>query len=75
MRRSEPCAHLRPAYDRLDNAYYITRNPVTDEVSWPPTRMEDELVRLGLIDGSPAQSCTEFSRLQSWRITANASGD
>lgn len=49
MRRSEPCAHLRPAYDRLEDAFYISRDHDTDEVSWPPTRMMDELKRLGLI--------------------------
>ena len=50
MRRSEPCAHLRPAYDRLEDAFYISRDPDTHEVSWPPTRMMDELKRLGLVD-------------------------
>lgn len=51
MRRNQSCPHLRPDYSRLDDAYYIVRDPKTDEVSWPPTRMEDELRRLGLIDG------------------------
>ena len=50
MRRSEPCAHLRPAYDRLEDAFYISRDPDTHEVSWPPTRMMDELKRLGLVN-------------------------
>jgi hypothetical protein len=50
MRRSEPCAHLRPAYDRLEVAHHIRRDPVTDEISWEPTRMMDELKRLGLVD-------------------------
>lgn len=49
MKRNAPCAHLRPDYARLDDAAYIHRNPETDEVSWPPTRMVDELRRLGLI--------------------------
>lgn len=49
MKRGEPCAHLRPDYTRLDDAVYIKRNPETYEISWPPTRMEDELMRLGLI--------------------------
>ena len=49
MKRNHPCAHLRPDYSRLDDAYYITRHPITDEVSWPPYRMEDELRRLGLV--------------------------
>jgi hypothetical protein len=56
MRRNQPCAHLRPDYSRLDDAYYIVRNPVTEEVSWPPTRMEDELVRLGLIGGNEGKN-------------------
>jgi hypothetical protein len=51
MRRGQPCAHLQPDYNRLEDAYYIQRHPVTDEISWPPTRMEDELRKLGLIDG------------------------
>lgn len=49
MRRSEPCAHLRPAYDRLEVAHHIRRDPATDEISWEPTRMMDELRRLGLV--------------------------
>lgn len=56
MKRNEPCAHLRPAYDRLEVAHHIRRHPVTDEINWPPTRLEDELRRLGLIDGSPART-------------------
>jgi len=50
MRRNEPCAHLRPDYDRLEVAHHIVRHPVTDEITWPPTKMEDELMRLGLIE-------------------------
>ena len=49
MKRGEPCAHLRPDYSRLEVAEYIKRDPITDEISWPPTRMEDELMRLGLL--------------------------
>lgn len=49
MKRSEPCTHLQPDYNRLEDAFYITRDPDTDEVSWPPTRMMDELRRLGLV--------------------------
>ena len=48
MRRGEPCAHLRPDYDRLEVAHHIKRDPITDEISWPPTNMKDELIRLGL---------------------------
>ena len=50
MRRNEPCAHLRPAYDRLETAHHIVRDPITDEISWPPTSIESELERLGLIE-------------------------
>lgn len=49
MRKSEPCTHLRPDYSRIEDAAYIRRDPKTDEVSWPPTRMMDELRRLGLV--------------------------
>ena len=52
MRRNEPCAHLRPDYDRLELAHYVKRDPDTGEISWPPTRMDDELRRLGLISTS-----------------------
>ena len=40
---------LRPAYDRLAEAQYIRRNPVTDEISWPSSSLEDDLRRAGLI--------------------------
>lgn len=56
MRRSEPCAHLRPAYDRLEVAHHIRRDPVTDEISWEPTRMMAQLRKLGLIDGASAET-------------------
>lgn len=49
MKRNEPCAHLRPDYDRLEQAHHIRRDPVTDEVSWPPGGLEDDLRRLGLL--------------------------
>lgn len=49
MKRHEPCAHLRPDYDRLETAHHIVRDPITDEISWPPSGLEDELIRLGLI--------------------------
>jgi hypothetical protein len=32
MTRNRPCAHLRPDYSRLDDAAYIHRNPITDEI-------------------------------------------
>lgn len=50
MKRSEHCAHLRPDYDRLETAHHIVRHPITDEITWPPSRIEDELIRLGLIE-------------------------
>ena len=56
MRRSEPCLHLRPDYDRLEVAHHIRRDPVTDEISWEPTRMMDQLRKLGLIDGASAET-------------------
>jgi len=40
---------LRPAYDRLANAHHVKRDPVTDEISWEPTRLEDELRKAGLL--------------------------
>ena len=49
MKRHEPCAHLRPDYDRLEVAHHIRRDPVTDEISWEPTGMMQELARLGLV--------------------------
>lgn len=49
MKRSEPCAHLRPDYNRLEVAHHVRRDPVTDEISWEPSSMEEELHRLGLV--------------------------
>lgn len=49
MTRNEPCAHLRPDYDRLEKAHWIVRDPETDEISWEQTDMESELRRLGLL--------------------------
>lgn len=49
----------RPRYDarglvpdpqRLDDARHVTRDPVTGEVSWPPSRMAAILRELKLID-------------------------
>ena len=45
---------LRPAYDRLAEAHHVVRDPATDEISWPPSRLEDELRSLGLLDGVAA---------------------
>lgn len=57
MRRNEPCAHLRPAYDRTEIAHHITKDPDTGEISWEPSSIEDELVRLGLIAPKAYQLC------------------
>lgn len=56
MKRGEPCAHLRPDYDRMEMAHYIQRDPDTGEISWEPTSVEEELRRLGLIAYQP---CTK----------------
>jgi hypothetical protein len=33
----------------MEISHYITRDPDTGEVSWEPTEMDEELIRLGLI--------------------------
>ena len=38
-----------PDPQRLDDARHVTRDPETEEVSWPPTRMADVLRELKLI--------------------------
>lgn len=40
---------LRPAYDRLANARFIKRHPVTDEITWEPTAIEAQLREAGLL--------------------------
>jgi len=40
---------LRPDYDRLANARFIRRDPVTDEVSWEPVSIEERLREAGLL--------------------------
>lgn len=40
---------LRPDYARLAEAHHVKRCPVTDEISWPPSNMVDQLRKLGLI--------------------------
>jgi hypothetical protein len=57
MKRNEPCAHLRPDYDRLEMAHHITKDPDTGEISWEPTGLENELIRLGLLAPSARQVC------------------
>jgi len=41
---------LVPDPDRLADARHVTRDPVTDEISWPPSRMADVLRELKLMD-------------------------
>lgn len=41
---------LVPDPDRVADARYIKRDPVTDEISWPPSRMADVLRDLKLMD-------------------------
>lgn len=66
MRKGQPCGHLQPDYNRLEDAFYITVNPDTGEISWPPTRMMDQLRELGLVSdqsyhttGSPVERESE----------------
>lgn len=39
-----------PDLQRLADAHHIKRRPVTDEISWPPSRMAAILRELKLID-------------------------
>jgi hypothetical protein len=39
-----------PDADRMAGAHHVRRDPVTDEVSWPPSRMAAILRELKLID-------------------------
>jgi hypothetical protein len=41
---------LVPDPDRLAEAHHVRRDPVTDEISWPPSRMADMLRELKLIE-------------------------
>lgn len=40
---------LRPDYARLANAHHIKRHPVTDEISWEPSTIEQRLREEGLL--------------------------
>lgn len=40
---------LRPDYQRLADAHHIKRNPVTDEISWAPSSIEQRLREAGLL--------------------------
>lgn len=64
MKRHEPCAHLRPDYRKMEIAHYIVRDPDTGEVSWEPTGIEEELIRLGLIIASNAKQPRDFRGAQ-----------
>lgn len=57
MKRHDKCTHLRPAYDRLEVAHHIVKDPDTGEISWEPSSIEEELRRLGLIEPSAYQLC------------------
>jgi hypothetical protein len=39
-----------PDADRMADAHHVRRDPVTDEVSWPPSRMAAILRELKLIN-------------------------
>ncbi len=39
-----------PDLNRLTDARHVTRDAVTGEISWPPSRMADVLRELKLID-------------------------
>ena len=39
-----------PDPQRLADAEHVKRDPVTDEISWPPSRMAEILRELKLID-------------------------
>jgi hypothetical protein len=41
---------LAPDPERLAEAHHVRRDPATDEVSWPPSRMAAVLRELKLID-------------------------
>jgi len=50
---SEPRYDARgmvPDLQRLADAHHVNRHPVTDEISWPPSRMAAILRELKLID-------------------------
>lgn len=41
---------MLPDPERLATAHHVKRHPVTDEVTWPPSRMADVLRELKLLD-------------------------
>lgn len=40
---------LQPDWSRLEEAHHIKTDPVTGEISWPPSTLEDQLRKAGLI--------------------------
>ena len=51
--RPEPAYDARglvPDLQRLADAHHVKRHPVTDEITWPPSRMAAILRELKLID-------------------------
>lgn len=40
---------LQPDWSRLEEAHLIKRDPETSEISWPPSTLEDQLRKAGLI--------------------------
>lgn len=40
---------LRPDYQRLANARFIKRDPITQEISWEPVTIEAQLREAGLL--------------------------
>ena len=41
---------LLPDPERMADAHHVCRNPVTDEITWPPSRMAAILRDLKLLD-------------------------
>lgn len=40
---------LQPDWSRLEEAHYIKVDPETGEISWPPSTLEEQLKKAGLI--------------------------
>ncbi len=47
---------MLPDPERMATAHHIRRDPDTGEISWPPTRMDDVLRQLGLINRKDADN-------------------
>lgn len=48
--RYDRAGNMMPDPDRLADAEHVRRDPMTDEVSWPPSRMAAVLRELKLMD-------------------------